>query len=159
MEPHARCVVAARIKMCWDLLLVNTVLILLSLELAVPRIPRVSVTMGTRARTDPTARCVVLANTNPILGLLRALFVHLARTWQTTGHGVCCVKTQTRRLRVPALRHVFAMPAGRDRTVSVLRVWLANTNPIRGMFRAMSVQPDKDLKLLPLLVFALNDLE
>jgi len=33
------------------------------------------------------------------------------------------------------------MLAGRERTVPALGVWLANTNPILGLFRALRVQP------------------
>ena len=42
---------------------------------------------------------------------------------------------------MPILRSVFAMLAGRERTVSALGVWLANTNTILGLFSALIAQP------------------
>jgi len=42
---------------------------------------------------------------------------------------------------------VTALPGGREQTVSALRVWLANTNPIMGLLRVLRVQP-RNIRML-----------
>jgi len=41
---------------------------------------------------------------------------------------------------LPTLTHVFVVLAGRERTVSALLVWLANTNPMLGLLHALIAQ-------------------
>jgi len=121
MQAHARGAVSTNTKQASGLRIALLVYQILPLQLAVPQTPPVNATLGSLGQMEAHARGAVLVHTRQALGPRAVMRAHPTLS------------------PLPIVSTVLVMLVGRDRTVTVQRVCLANIKKALARMRARTV--------------------